>query len=75
MILKIENIWNKIISRFRSPIVWASLGAVILWVLKSTGKLIVLGLTPESFQVGWNLITGLMLTMGILNNPSDKNTF
>jgi hypothetical protein len=56
------------IRKFRSPIVWASLGSLILWILKTSGKLDVLGLDAESFNNGWNLLTGVMIAVGILSN-------
>lgn len=65
----------KLVNKFKSPVVWAGLGSVILWVLKTSGKLNFLGLTPESFQTGWNLFTGLMISLGFLNNPDQRENF
>jgi uncharacterized membrane protein len=70
---KFKNAMTTIISRFRSPIVWASLGAFILWILKSSGYLITLGLDPDSFNTGWNLLTAFVIGIGIINNPENKD--
>lgn len=64
-----------ILNRFRSPVVWASLGSLILWILKSSGKLAVLGLDAESFNTGWNLMTGVLIAIGIINNPESQDKF
>jgi uncharacterized membrane protein len=69
-----EIIFN-ILKRFKSPVVWASLGAMILWTLKTSGQLEGLGLDANSFNEGWNLVTTLAIAAGIINNPSDKSNF
>ena len=64
-----------ILKRFKSPVVWASLGATILWLLKASGRLEYFGLDADNFNMGWNIITGLLVSLGILNNPTSKNNF
>jgi uncharacterized membrane protein len=69
---KLKNTTITILNRFRSPVVWASLGAFILWILKSSGKLSLLGLDADSFNTGWNLLTALVIGVGVINNPENK---
>lgn len=64
-----------ILNRFRSPVVLTGIGAVILWALKTSGKLEGMGLTADSFNTGWNLVTGLLVAIGFVNNPTDKGNF
>jgi len=69
-----EIIFN-ILKRFKSPVVWASLGAGVLWSLKSSGQLQGLGMDADSFNTGWNLFTGLLITLGLINDPSSQDKF
>jgi len=66
---------RNILNRFRSPVVLTSLGAVILWGLKTSGKLESFGITADSFNTGWNLMVGFLLSAGVLNDPTSKNKF
>lgn len=65
----------KLVNKMKSPVVWGGLGTVVLWGLKTSGKLTSLGLTPESFQEGWNIITAAAIGILALNNPDDRAKF
>ena len=66
---------KKVLNRFKSRMVWVSLGSFILWILKTSGNLEGLGLSADSFNTGWNLIVGFLVSAGIINNPSDREEF
>lgn len=70
-----KNLLADIGMRFKSPVTWTALGAFVLWILKTSGKLDPLGLTPDSFDMGWNLFIGFLITVGVINNPTDKVNF
>lgn len=61
-----KDIFKEILKRFKSPVVWLSIVAVIYnLVLKETLKL------PE-----WTEIASyIALLFGVTNNPSDQNNF
>jgi phi LC3 family holin len=62
-------------SRLKSPVVWLTLLALVLSVLKAYGLLAPIGLTEESFREITTLIITVLTAVGILNNPTDKNNF
>lgn len=62
-------------SRLKSPVVWASLASLVLFILKTYGLLAPIGLTEESFKELTALIFGAATAFGILNNPTSKDTF
>lgn len=62
-------------SRLKSPVVWLTLTALILSIMKAYGLLAPIGLTEESFREITTLIIAVLTAFGILNNPTDKNNF
>jgi uncharacterized membrane protein len=62
-------------NRFKSPVAWGALVALILFILKTYGLLQVIGLTEDSFKELTTLIFAVATTFGILNNPTDKDFF
>lgn len=62
-------------NRFRSPVVWASIAALVLFVLKTYNLLAPVGLTEDSFKELSTLIFAALTAFGIFNNPTDKNSF
>jgi uncharacterized membrane protein len=62
-------------NRFKSPVVWTSLFALILFILKNYGLLAPLGLTENSFNELTNLIILVLVGFGILNNPTNGGEF
>jgi phi LC3 family holin len=59
-------------NRFKSPIVWFSLAGLVLLILNTYGLLPKLGLTTEQFNTIISSIVGLLVSVGILNNPTDS---
>ena len=59
-------------NRLASPIVWTSLAGLILLILNTYGLLPKLGLTTEQFNAIITSAIGLLVTVGILNNPTDS---
>lgn len=70
-----KNLLIDIGLRFKSPVTWTALGAFLLWILKTSGGLEPMGLTADSFNMGWNLFIGFLVTLGVINNPKDKVNF
>lgn len=62
-------------NRFKSPVAWGALVALVLFVLKTYGLLQVVGLTEDSFKELTTLIFAAAAAFGILNNPTDKENF
>ena len=62
-------------NRLKSPVVWTALTTLVLFILKNYGLLAPIGLTEDSFKELTTLIFGLATAFGILNNPTDKDSF
>lgn len=62
-------------SRWKSPVAWAALAALVFFVLKTYGLLAPIGLTEESFKELVTLIFAALAAFGILNNPTNKDGF
>lgn len=61
--------------RWKSPVVWTSIAALILLLLKNYGLLEPLGLTEDVFNQIINLLLTILIGVGILNNPTEKEKF
>ena len=62
-------------SRWRSPVFWASFIAQILALIVFTGLDQSLGLDTGKIGDGVALILQILVTVGVLNNPSSKSTW
>lgn len=62
-------------SRWKSPVVWTSLAALLFFVLKTWGLLEWMGLDKNSFDELISLILAALAAFGVLNNPTDKEGF
>jgi len=62
-------------SRWKSPIAWSALLALVLFVLKTYGLLAPIGLTENSFKDLTALIFAALTAFGIFNNPTNKGSF
>lgn len=61
--------------RLKSPIAWAAVAALLLFVLKTWNILPMIGLDEIGFNTLFTLIGGALVAFGIWNNPSDKDKF
>lgn len=66
---------NRFQNRFKSPVVWSAIVALILFILKNYGLLKSVGLDENSYNEFANLIFAILTVLGILNNPTDKEEF
>lgn len=62
-------------SRWRSPVAWSAVVALILFLLKNYGLLGFIGLTEESFKELTALIFAVLSAFAFFNNPVNKNGF
>ena len=53
----------------RSKRTYIALTALLLFIFKNYGLFKFIGLNPEAFNELSNLILGLLVTIGIINNP------
>jgi len=68
----IENNQPVTQSRWRSPVVWTSIFAILAFVLGNWGLYDVIGITEAGMAQLFNLVLAAMISIGILNNPTDK---
>lgn len=57
--------------RLKSKVLWASIAALLLFVLKNWGLLDKIGLTDQSFNALVDLLFPVLIGFGIINNPTD----
>lgn len=62
-------------SRWKSPVAWSALAALVLFILKTYGFLAPIGLTEDTFKEFVALIFAALTAFGILNNPTNKDGF
>jgi uncharacterized membrane protein len=62
-------------NRLKSPVVWASLAALLFFVLKTWGLLEWMGLTKDSYDELISLLLAALTAFGVLNNPTDAKNF
>jgi uncharacterized membrane protein len=62
-------------NRLKSPVAWGALFVLVGFILKNYGLLEPLGLTPDSYKELTALITATMVSYGIWNNPTTKDSF
>ncbi|MDS0525742.1 phage holin [Clostridium sp. SHJSY1] len=55
-------------SRFKNHGLWISIAALIPMILKSAG----LDILPDNYETIMNLVLGILVTLGILNNPTTE---
>lgn len=62
-------------SRWRSPVAWSALAALVLFILKTYGLLTPIGLTEDSFKELTALLFAALTAFGIFNNPTNSEGF
>lgn len=62
-------------SRWKSPVLWAALAALLFFILKTWGLLEWAGLTKDSYDQLISLIIAALTAFGVINNPTDKESF
>lgn len=62
-------------SRWKSKIVWTTILSLVVLVGGNYGLWDAIGMTSETFQQAANLVLTVLVTVGILNNPSDAEKF
>ena len=61
--------------RWKSPVAWSALVAVVLFVLKTYGLLEPIGLSESSFKELTTLLFAALAAWGIFNNPTSRDRF
>ena len=62
-------------SRWRSPVVWSSILAVIMTTFSVFGIWDKIGITAAGFNEIAGAVGALLAAFGIINNPTSKNRF
>ncbi len=62
-------------SRWRSPVAWGAVVALVLFLLKNYGLLGFIGLTEDSFKELTALIFAVLSALAFFNNPVNKDGF
>lgn len=62
-------------NRFKSWAAWVALFAVLGFVLGNWGLFDKIGLTDETWKTLTELILAALAAFGILNNPTDRESF
>jgi len=59
-------------NRFKSKYLWLAIFALVSFILKNWGLFEVVGLNADSFNELTDLVLALLVALGIVNNPTDK---
>lgn len=59
-------------NRFKSKYLWLAIFALVGFILKNWGLFDVIGLNTESFNELVDLILAVLIGLGVVNNPTDK---
>lgn len=62
-------------NRWKSKVMWASIAAQVIVLLQLTGAFKALGIDAGVAGQIVAVILGILSTLGILNNPTDKENF
>ncbi|RCX14389.1 hypothetical protein DFR58_115113 [Anaerobacterium chartisolvens] len=62
-------------SRWRSPVAWTAIAALLLFIMKNYGLLDHVGLTEDSVKELTTLIFAVLSAFAIFNNPTSKDSF
>ena len=62
-------------NRFKSPMAWSAIFALLIFLAKNYGLLTPLGLTVDSSKELTTLVFAVLTALGIFNNPQNKEGF
>jgi len=62
-------------NRWKSKIVWTTVIALIVLLGGNYGLWDAIGMTSDVFQTAANLILTIAVAVGIVNNPTDKESW
>lgn len=61
---------NNFTNRLKSPVLWASIAALVFFVAKQW-----IGFEIPEWDTFVELLTAVLIGFGVLNNPTDKGSF
>ena len=62
-------------NRFRSKVVWTSILAIVALLMNNYGLWGFIGMNEEVFTNLINMVLGVLVLVGVLNNPTDKENW
>jgi uncharacterized membrane protein len=62
-------------NRFKSKVVWLAITSTLLTLFGHLGLYETLGITPEWAQGVVDSVLAILVAFGVLNNPTDKESF
>ena len=62
-------------NRFKSKVVWTSILAIVALVMNNYGLWQFIGMNEEVFTSLVNMVLGVLVLVGVLNNPTDKENW
>lgn len=58
-------------NRLRSKVLWVAIGAFVMLIMRNYGLYAYIGMTEDVFKTAADMALGILVLMGILNNPTD----
>lgn len=62
-------------NRWNSKIVWMSITAVVVLLMNNYGLWTLIGMEETVFTELVNIVLGILVMVGVLNNPTEKQEF
>lgn len=60
-------------NRLRSRVLWAAVAALLVLLMGNYGLYQYIGMTEEVFKTVIDMVLGILVLLGIINNPSDAD--
>ena len=57
--------------RLRSKVLWVGVIALVMLIMGNYGLYDAIGMTSDTFKAMADLVLGILITMGVINNPKD----
>jgi uncharacterized membrane protein len=62
-------------NRWKSKVVWTSIGAIVALLMNNYGLWGYIGMNEEVFTHLTNMVLGVLVLVGVLNNPTDNENW
>ena len=62
-------------NRLKSKVLWAAVVALLTLIMGNYGLYQYIGMTEEVFAVAADMVLGIFVLLGVINNPTDSQNY
>lgn len=59
--------------RLKSKVLWIAIGALLVIIMRNYGLYAYIGMDEDTFKLVLDSVLGILVMLGIINNPTDPN--